>query len=261
MAEHQKFEHSNGLHYGSGTTLTKNILEFSGLKSIDDHPWYTRKGALQAHHIIVTEAMKNDDDWKDYCRDFGYNINSALNGVLLPSYMKLACQLGVAMHRSNHGATTTEIRSDNNQLRALNVSEDELDDDDDDGEASTVTSSGLNYPDAVIDRLNGILTQLEDSNTLCEDGKLVTKLNALSKEILGHINNFTWTLTYDGKDYKSHGRGCGGPKIDGKMANKRNSSLVGCKCKLKEKRLTHGITKYKENKVIPKNTVALKVGK
>lgn len=194
MAEHQKFEHKNGLHFGSGGKLTQNILKNMGLKSIKDHPWYSRRGSLQAHHIIVSEAIKSDGKWKKYCSDFGYNINSAKNGVMLPGYMKLACQLGVPMHKSNHNATVAEIKEDFECLKKNGVSESNSSEN---GSSSRSKTTNKNYPRAVADLLEKIKDDIE-SGDLCGDGQMVAAMNKVSRKILKYIDSFSWTLTYDG---------------------------------------------------------------
>ncbi|MCP4474226.1 MAG: hypothetical protein GY821_06610, partial [Gammaproteobacteria bacterium] len=87
-----------GSNNGVGQTLRKNII-----KNVEDHDWYTETNSLQAHHLICSESM-DDDDWYQYCMDFGYDINHKKNGVMLPYLMALACQLHVPVHRSNHSA-------------------------------------------------------------------------------------------------------------------------------------------------------------
>ncbi|MCP4485833.1 MAG: DUF4150 domain-containing protein [Gammaproteobacteria bacterium] len=54
-----------GSNNGNGQALRKNII-----KKIEDHKWYTKASALQAHHLICSESM-DDDDWYQFCKNFG----------------------------------------------------------------------------------------------------------------------------------------------------------------------------------------------
>lgn len=160
-----------GNHVGNGQLLRKNIIE-----RIEDHPWYTGPNSLQAHHLICSEAM-DDDDWSDYARLFGYSINHKNNGVMLPYSMELACQLHVPVHRGNHDKGMAE---------------------------------GVSYPDRITTDLKKIKEKVK-AGQYCENPKaLVEKLDRYSKYILGKIDKFQWTISADGMDYKAGGNGCAG---------------------------------------------------
>lgn len=119
----------------------------------------------------------DDDDWSKYCMDFGYDINHKKNGVMLPYFMELACQLHVPLHRGNHSA----------------------------GRAESVS-----YPDKIKTELDDIKKDIK-AGKYCDNPKaLIEKMNNLSKIILGKIDKFRWTITADGKDYKSDNNGCAG---------------------------------------------------
>ncbi len=64
-----KFADIIGSSNGNGQTLRKNII-----KKIEQHRWYTKSSSLQAHHLICSESM-DDDDWYRFCLDFGYDLN------------------------------------------------------------------------------------------------------------------------------------------------------------------------------------------
>lgn len=64
-----KFAKKSGNNIGSGTKLSKNIVN-----DIETHHWYTGGRSLQAHHLICSEAM-DDDSWNVWCTEFGYDIN------------------------------------------------------------------------------------------------------------------------------------------------------------------------------------------
>jgi uncharacterized Zn-binding protein involved in type VI secretion len=160
-----------GTHIGAGQFLRKNIIA-----RIEDHPWYTGPNSLQAHHLICSEAM-DDDDWSEYCRIFGYSINHKNNGAMFPYLMELACQLHVPLHRGNH----------------------------DKGMAD-----GVSYPRRIKAELKEIKRDIE-AGKYCDNPKaLVKKLDSFSKLILKKIGKFSWTITVDGKDYATGKNGCAG---------------------------------------------------
>jgi hypothetical protein len=171
--EHTFNTAARGDHVGKSSTLSRNIFKALDKKKTE-HPWYDKGWSLAAHHLICGEGMDNDD-WKVLCRDFGYNINRRENGVMLPTRMELACQIGVALHRGNHSNTITD-EQDSNGLY-------------------------LPYPDAVKKKLDGIKDFII-AEELCTDPQKVTeRLDKLSNKILSKVNDFKWTLTKDGKDY------------------------------------------------------------
>jgi len=200
-----------GTSIGNGQTLRKDIIT-----DIKTHPWYSRAYSLQAHHLICSEAM-DDDDWYEYCILFGYNINHKNNGVMLPYFMDLACQLHVPLHRGNH----------------------------DKGDAGSVP-----YPDTIKNGLEKIIDKIK-SGDFCDNPKaLVDKLDKFSKRILKKLNDFRWTVTADGKDYKSAGNGCAGVRSITKKPKQP------CPCDRH-----HAITKLNKTTVITCKTSALQIGK
>jgi uncharacterized Zn-binding protein involved in type VI secretion len=168
--EHE-FAKKWGNNIGSGQGLRKNIIA-----KLEDHPWYTGLNSLQAHHLICSEAM-DDDDWSEFARIFGYDINHENNGVMLPYLMELACQLHVPLHRGNH----------------------------DKGKAE-----GVSYPDRIKTELKEIKEGIK-AGKYCDSPKaLVEKLDNFSKLTLKKIDKFSWTITSDGKDYATGKNGCAG---------------------------------------------------
>ena len=160
-----------GTHIGNGQALRKNIID-----PIENHPWYTGANSLQAHHLICSESM-DDDDWSEYCRIFGYSINHKNNGVMLPYEMALACQLHVALHRGNH----------------------------DQGVAD-----GEPYPKRIKRELEKMINNIR-SGKYCDNPKgLVDELDDFSHYIVGRMDKFKWTITADGKDYAAGKNGCAG---------------------------------------------------
>jgi uncharacterized Zn-binding protein involved in type VI secretion len=169
--EAHSFAKKVGTNVGSGQKLRENIIS-----KIENHKWYTGGGSLEAHHLICSESM-DDDDWSEYCAKFGYNINRKNNGVMLPNEMALACQLHAPLHRGNHAK----------------------------GKAGSDS-----YPKRIKKELESIARDIK-SGTYCNnpDG-LTSKLDNLSKTILDKVDKFRWTITSDGKDYKAGNCGCAG---------------------------------------------------
>ena len=160
-----------GTNSGVSQTLRKNIIA-----KVEDHVWYTGSSSLEAHHLICSEAMGNDK-WSDYCTKFSYDINHKNNGVMLPNIMALACQLHVALHRSNHAKGMAE---------------------------------GESYPDRIKTELKEIEKDIKSGKYCANPKALVEKLDNLSRIILGKIDKFRWTITADGRDYQPGNCGCAG---------------------------------------------------
>lgn len=159
-----------GNHLGSGTALAKNIIP-----DTKTHKWYTVGRSLQAHHLICSEAL-DDDQWAVVCRLFGYDINRKENGVMLPAKMPLSCQLFAPLHRGNHEAASAD---------------------------------SLNYPSKV-----KVLTAKYKKKALsggyCGNiGQLVKDLDSISVDLCSKVDAFVYTLTSDGRDYMAGGKGCG----------------------------------------------------
>ena len=162
-----------GKHFGDGQKLRKNIIA-----KIEDHAWYTQERSLQAHHLICSEAM-DDDKWPAWCADFGYNIDCKENGVMLPYFLELACQLHAPLHRGGHSAGVAE---------------------------------GVPYPRKLKNDLKKIGEKIKGGK-FCDSPKgLIDELNEYSEYVLSKVNSFSWTITSDGRDYKTGGNGCAGAK-------------------------------------------------
>ncbi len=165
----------SGGSLGSSAALGRNMLEGRELSS---HPWFAGVFSLAAHHLICLEALANGR-WSQHCARFGYHPDRRENGVFLPMRMALACELHVAVHRGNHA----------------------------EGYAFDVH---LPYPKAVKQKLREIESRIERGD-FCDDPEaLVRKLDKLSEVILGKVERFLWTLTRDGRDYATGGKGCSG---------------------------------------------------
>lgn len=169
--EVHKFSKKLGNNIGSSNTLSRRIIP-----KISDHRWYTGGWSLAAHHLICSEAVDNDD-WSNYCLQFGYDINCKENGVMLPMRMPLACQLHAPLHRGNHDKGKGE---------------------------------GVSYPEAVKKRLEKISNNIKSGNYCDKPQGLIDEMNDLSAFIIKKVNKFKWTLTGDGRDYDDGGIGCAG---------------------------------------------------
>lgn len=181
-----------GNNNGNSQTLANNILEkcYNGVPQTL-HPLSTqftptayqgRKNGgggrtAQAHHLICCEAMGDDEDWSKICSTFGYNIDYYKNGVILPSSLQIACDLKIPLHKGPHSDTITEIKK-------------------------------RNYVQGVKNKIKAIKAAALGNEYCNTENDIVEELNAKSKEIWVHVKAFTWTITFDGQDYKSLGIGC-----------------------------------------------------
>jgi len=165
-----------GWHHGNPTELRGNIL--AGRKS-KEHPWYTGRWSIAAHHLICSESMAEDEQWAKLCRDFGYDINRRENGVMLPMVMTVACELHVPVHIGPHSG-------------------------------GWAFDMDLAYPEAV-KRLLVQVAQVAAGGDFCPnpDG-LTAELDDVSQMILRKVAAGQWTLTNDGLDYQPGGSGCAG---------------------------------------------------
>ncbi|GAA4737620.1 AHH domain-containing protein [Flavisolibacter ginsenosidimutans] len=168
-----------GNHVGNSANLGQAILKAKyahlNVKCPSQHPLSTSINSAQAHHLICSESM-NNDNWARICENFGYNINCIENGIFLPSDMAVACTLRIPLHRGNHSATEA-------------------------GES-------MNYVDGV----KGMIDPVKDAamnKEFCDNPKeIISRLNQISKTIWNLVEDFAWTLTYDGFDYVGGMKGC-----------------------------------------------------
>ncbi|WP_284662789.1 AHH domain-containing protein [Myxococcus sp. SDU36] len=171
-----KFAAAWGWHHGNPTELRENIL--AGRKS-KEHPWYTGRWTIAAHHLICSEAMADDELWARFCRDFGYDINRRENGVMLPMVLAVACELHVPVHIGPHSG-------------------------------GWAFDMDLAYPEAV-KRLLAQVAQVAAGGAFCSNPNgLTAELDDVSQMILRKLAAGQWTLTTDGLDYLPGGSGCAG---------------------------------------------------
>ena len=180
---------------GCGTKLTKAIVKNAGYGKIENHPWhFTRPrnngpfSSLQAHHLIVSESMK-EPDLEEMCIENSYDINCHENGVMLPFYKDLACLLSVPVHNTNHKYGVTDQKSPKSNTEVY-----------------------LNYPRAVKEQLQGLLDQVEEGD-MCKapdpQEEFIASMNDISVFVLEKINDEKWTITGAGKNYhKESPDGC-----------------------------------------------------
>ncbi|WP_240358873.1 AHH domain-containing protein [Myxococcus vastator] len=165
-----------GEHLGNPTELRENILAGREAK---EHPWYTGRWSIAAHHLICSEAMEDDENWAQFCRDFGYDINRRENGVMLPMVLAVACELHVPLHRGPHSG-------------------------------GWAFDMDLAYPDAVKVALESVADAVERGDYCPKPAELTQELDRVSRTILAKLASGKWTITTDGLDYLPGVIGCAG---------------------------------------------------
>ena len=212
--DEHKFTHRTGQNVGMSGTLSRNIFDGQDKEA---HPGYSGLSSLAAHHIICSESM-DEKPWATRCREFGYNINHKNNGMMLPMKIDLACQVHAPLHLGGHAKGWAD-------------------------------DLHLPYPDAVKEKIKEVADGIE-AGDYCDDPKgVIDELDDISREILANIDNFTWTITADGKDYQTGGCGCADV-----------NSISDKKEKTCTKKRSHAIKQYKTKKVIGAKDPALKIG-
>ena len=216
-----KNKRKDGNNTGNSGTLARNIMKnVSGTTDIKNHQWYYKGSSIAAHHLIVSESVTGTK-WEEYFDICGYDINHHNNGVMLPMTLESACQLKVALHKSNHNAGVAYNRG------------------------------GISYVKAVKEEVRDVEIDIR-KNKFCSNPKgLENDMNAISEDILQYIDGFIWTLTADGLDYgPMNNRGCA--NVDGIPQKKSNTSNCSDS---RQHQLRHPDT----NKLLTKNS-PLKVG-
>nr|WP_246137292.1 AHH domain-containing protein [Myxococcus llanfairpwllgwyngyllgogerychwyrndrobwllllantysiliogogogochensis] len=161
---------------GSPPALKRNILAGA---AAEEHPWYSGRWTIAAHHLIPSEAMADDEVWMQFCWRFGYAINRALNGVILPMVMAVACELHAPVHVSHHGS-------------------------------GWAFDMDMAYPSATKARLAKVARAVAAGAYCSNPAGLTEELDRLSADILSRIASGRWTITSDGRDYLPGGNGCAG---------------------------------------------------
>lgn len=173
------------------------------------HKWRKHRKA-EAHHLIPCEVMEweeegetvSDDDWEYICEFYGYDINHHKNGVFLPSFPQIACDLKIPLHFGNH-------------LRSLN----------------------FNTPEPYTDSCERYLRKIKEDALECKnnDQDLIKKMNKVSQKIWKRVKKFNLTLTDGGREYDEGGDGClGSNKLNvrssyGQLKRMRNKGKYPCR--------------------------------
>ncbi|WP_237461358.1 AHH domain-containing protein [Vibrio parahaemolyticus] len=183
----------------------------------EGHDWYVGTGSLEVHHVIPLEAV-SDDVFKELFDDFSYDINDVHNLVALPGIMELACELGVQRHQGNHAQGMALSENE----KALSILEGHETNARHENIKSfnrklfkTTQGKELRYPKAAKKQVLDLKDRVEDG-FLCKYADNTKKVNMMferemkkhSKIILGYIQDFTWTIAYDRRDYRQGGPGC-----------------------------------------------------
>ncbi|WP_179292272.1 PAAR-like domain-containing protein [Vibrio coralliilyticus] len=209
---------------GNSAFLAKNLLNTGWSAGIENqkptgddykrHPWCdvrnTSSGNLQAHHVITSETVMNNE-WKKYRSRFKYDIDETENGVFLPSATDVACQLGVAVHKGPHARGIDYT----NQLVLMATNKDIPDTLD-----SQLRVSNATYIKAIqkeLDKIEDFIKTGDFCHDKKQDKEFFTKMRDVSKRGVTHIDNFSWTITGFGKDYRVGASiGCANAKTEGK---------------------------------------------
>lgn len=91
---------------GNSSKLASRTANNSYGGDFKKHPWYdgsknTPQGGLHAHHLITTKSL-NGLSWEKWRGAYEYDINNDKNGIMLPSCVKIACQVKTHVHLSHH---------------------------------------------------------------------------------------------------------------------------------------------------------------
>lgn len=80
------------------------------------------------------------------------------------------------------------------------------------GGHSAGVAEGIPYPQKIKKDIKKIGEKIE-SGAFCSNPQgLIDELNEYSEYVLSQIDKFRWTITGDGRDYKTGGIGCSGAK-------------------------------------------------
>lgn len=107
----------------------------------------------------------------------------------------------------------------------------------------------LPYPDAVKIKIKSVKDAIRKGEFCDKPEGVVKELDTISREILANIDDFTWTLTSDGKDYRRGDKGCCGVN---NIPNKKGQTCP--------QQRQHQIKHAKTGTVIPSKSQPLKIG-
>ncbi|UTM56017.1 DUF4150 domain-containing protein [Photobacterium sp. CCB-ST2H9] len=235
ICKREKCGNRNRLKKGQGVTESKNYKENmaknypGGFPST--HPWFVGRFTLAVHHVIPIEAVKKDRQFIKAFDQFNFDINTVDNLVTLPMTPSLACELGVQRHQTNHmyGIAFEGNPVDFTTVKKFEISKDSV------GlnnfaENTVENKPYLVYPKAAKKEALKVL-DLVKKGRFCKPPLSSEKARKMfaeqmrerSKEILGYIHGFTWTIDWDSRDYHPKSKtGCSGAKKIGKISFKDN---------------------------------------
>ncbi|NOZ53024.1 MAG: hypothetical protein GXP08_07755 [Gammaproteobacteria bacterium] len=187
-------------------TLHNGIRDTTGNAYPKQHPWYQGEKSLEVHHCIDVNSVKNAV-WVEIVNAFRYDINEPHNSVVLPAAMDTACHLKVARHKSSHAqghafdAPKPGTGASLSNLQALEKEKDYA-------QIPDYEQKFLTYPDAVKEEIRKIRLMVK-RGALCghktarqQKAAFERKMRKISEKILRRIDDFTWTLSRDGRDYR-----------------------------------------------------------
>jgi hypothetical protein len=170
-----------------GDSIGKSSVLAANLGGAEKHSDYYGPRTLAAHHLISSQILyakkksKDNAFWEEVCHAYGYDINCKENGIFLPRKMDIACALKKPLHRGNHDSAEVY-----------------------DGEILVNTT----YTKQVRNLTDPIKSKVKKGVYCNNAGDFIGDMNDASSKIKEAINNFSWTLTYDGRDYIAGGIGC-----------------------------------------------------
>ncbi|EHZ2653448.1 DUF4150 domain-containing protein [Vibrio vulnificus] len=240
-----KCKNRKRLKKGKGVTVRKShtnnmAKEYVKLgKSFpEQHPWYIGKRSLAVHHLIPIEAVKDQVRFERAFDDFNFDINTIDNLVTLPMKPILACELHVQCHPTNHSEGIA-LAEDKRALSILSVHEQNSNKEklNDFGNKLIKAKPFLAYPKAAQELAAEVLLLIEKGKFCNERDPreaFAKKMKAKSKDILSYIDEFSWTIDWDSRDYMPGSKyGCSGAeKSKGETFkdNKKQSRTEHCPC-------------------------------
>ncbi|WP_039978257.1 PAAR-like domain-containing protein [Vibrio jasicida] len=250
-----KCKNRKRLKKGKGYTDRKGARHTKNMKKAKPgypktHAWYAGARTLAAHHVIPIEAVKDDPYFEKAFDNFNFDINTIDNLVTLPMTPELACELRVQCHYTNHdqGIALNEDLSafdrlltheQNNNADKLNAF----------GGKLLSKKPFLAYPKAA-EKLALEVLDLVKKGEFCNSGnprkEFADEMKQKSKKILKYINDFSWTIDWDSRDYHPESTyGCSGAEKVEKQSFKDDKTLKRTKpCSYKR---DHSLGKGKFN--------------
>jgi len=200
------------------TSIADAIRAFCSVKEINaDIDLYLQvPDPIQGHHLITIGAVdddgKEDGEWFKLFYRYGYDINCAQNGVLLPGDMLVACHFAVPLHKGGHGATAL-LEGDKYQFAIKKTYVTEV--------IRTIQSVKKNYETTECKKIPAEKIK-----------KFHNEMLEKSNIIFDEVKEFNWLITSDGMHYKG-GNNIGCYKDCRTLTRKRNEMASDKKTKKK----------------------------